>query len=149
MAFCGTCGTKVDEGINFCPSCGNAMTANAATQQKAAGQEQTASQAVTFDAKDIEANKLMAVLGYILFFIPLLAAKDSPYAKFHANQGLILFIAGVAVGIIGSIIPILGWFLILPFGSLIVGILGIVGIINAIGGKAKELPVIGKFKIIK
>ncbi len=155
MAFCGKCGTKVDEGVKFCPGCGNNMEAPAAEQtqaQQAAEPVNAPEQnniAPNFDAADIEANKLMAVLAYILFFIPLLAAKESPYAKFHTNQGLTLFLAGVAVSILGSIIPFLGWFLILPVGCVIVGVLGIIGIINAFGGKAKELPLIGKIKILK
>ncbi len=156
MAFCGNCGTKVDEGVKFCPGCGNAMATPAAEQQtqtqSPAVEKQATAQTqapAAFEAKDIENNKIMAVLAYILFLIPLLAAKESPYAKFHTNQGLILFIAGIAVSIVGSIIPLLGWFLILPVGGLIVGILGIMGIINALTGKAKELPVIGQFKLLK
>ncbi len=156
MAFCGNCGTKVDEGVKFCPGCGNAMAAPAVEQQaqtqSPAAEEQAGAQtqaSVAFEAKDVENNKIMAVLAYILFLIPLLAAKESPYAKFHTNQGLILFIAGIAVSVVGSIIPLIGWFLILPIGGLIVGILGIIGIINAFTGKAKELPIIGKFKILK
>ena len=33
MAYCGKCGTKVDEGVKFCPSCGNPMEAPAPEQQ--------------------------------------------------------------------------------------------------------------------
>ena len=156
MAFCGNCGTKVDEGVKFCPSCGNAMAAPAAEQQ-AQGQSSTEDKhtaaktqdPITFDAHDVEKNKGMAVLVYILFLIPLLAAKESPYARFHTNQGLILFIAGVAVSILGSIIPIVGWFLILPVGCGFFGVLGIMGIVNAFKGVAKPLPLVGKFKILK
>ncbi len=153
MAICGKCGTNVDEGIKFCPNCGNAMeaTATAAPGPQATEPEQAVEQTpvAAFDPADIEANKIMAVLAYILFLIPLLAAKESPYAKFHTNQGLLVFIASMIVTVVGSIIPILGWFIILPLGGLAVGIIGILGIINAITGKAKELPLIGKFKILK
>ncbi len=158
MAFCGNCGTKVEEGKKFCPECGTVIAAQTAQQpQTQAQQPQQTSQiklmgddtTSNFNAADIEANKIMAVLAYIIFLIPLLAAKESPFAKFHTNQGLILFIAGVAVTLVGAIIPFLGWFVILPLGCLAVGVLGIIGIINAIGGKAKELPLIGKFRIIK
>ena len=62
-------------------------------------------------------NKVMAILAYIIFFIPLLAAKESKFAMYHANQGLVLFLLAVAVSIVGTIIP-LGWFLILPIGSI-------------------------------
>ena len=105
------------------------------------------------DNKDVEANKAMAIIGYILpilFFIPLVTdAKNSTYAKFHANQQLILLLAAVAVNIVGTIIPILGWFIILPFGSLALIVIAIIGIINAAKGEMKKLPLIGGFSLIK
>ena len=108
----------------------------------------------------------MAVLSYIIFFIPLIvgAHKTSPYVKFHANQGTVLFIANLAFGIAYAIVfSILSAILLatLAFGlwaviSTILGLLWIVpavlailGIINAATGKCKELPIIGKFTIIK
>ncbi|HOI16174.1 MAG TPA: hypothetical protein PK036_07500 [Geobacteraceae bacterium] len=102
-----------------------------------------------YDREDVEKNKVMAVLAYILFLIPLLAAKESKFAMFHTNQGLVLFLAAVAVNIVGGIIPILGWFVILPLGNLLVFILAIMGIINAAKGEAKPLPLIGGIKILK
>lgn len=101
------------------------------------------------ESKDIENNKVYAILAYIIFFIPLLAAKDSNFAKYHANQGLILFITAVLVNIVGTIIPILGWLLILPLGNLAVVILAILGIITAAKGEKKPLPIIGQFEILK
>ncbi|MDN6162424.1 MAG: hypothetical protein L0I79_06595 [Atopostipes sp.] len=101
-----------------------------------------------YDAEDIEKNKTIAGLAYFIFFLPLLAAPDSEYAKFHANQGLLLFILAVGGHLILGMIPIIGWLLILPFGIFVL-ILGIMGLINGFGGKAKELPMIGKFQIIQ
>ena len=89
----------------------------------------------------------MGLLAYILFFIPLLAAKDSPFARYHANQGLVLFICGLISSVLW-IIPILGW-IIAPILSIVITVLAVIGIINALNGKAKELPIIGKFKILK
>ena len=53
--------------------------------------------------------KLFSILAYfgILWIVGLLAAKDDLFVKYHVNQGLILFILGVA-GAIVSVIPILG-----------------------------------------
>ena len=162
MAFCGKCGTKVDEGVKFCPSCGNPMEAPAPEQQaqtqQAQAQQSDLSAKVTnlnntaditeqFDKDDIEKNKVMGLLAYILFFIPLLAAKDSPFARYHANQGLVLFLAAILSSVI-LIIPILGW-IIAPILSIVITVLAVIGIINALNGKAKELPIIGKFKILK
>lgn len=123
-----------------------------------------------FDPQDIEKNKVYALLSYLgfLFIVPLLAAKDSPYARFHANQGIVLFITGIAVSTANTIIaillsifmniPAMGWVfgIILALINLTASIVGILlfilmimGIINAAKGDAKELPVIGKFVIIK
>lgn len=106
-----------------------------------------------FDPQDIESNKGMAALSYvgILFIVPLLAAKESEYAKFHANQGLVFFIASIIVSIasgILSIIPFIGG--IFSFSAWILVLAGfIMGLVNALQGQAKELPIIGQFEIIK
>ncbi len=102
---------------------------------------------------DAEKNKAMAIVGYIipiLFFIPLVSeAKNSPFAKFHANQQLNLLLAVIAVNVVGTIIPILGWFIILPLGTILIFVLAIMGIINGAKGEMKKLPIIGGFELIK
>ena len=52
-----------------------------------------------FDPTDIQNNKAMGILSYIglLVLIPIFAAKDSKFARFHANQGLVLVIAQAIV----------------------------------------------------
>ena len=40
---------------------------------------------------------LLVFLGMLIFFIPILAAKDSAFGKFHANQGLVLLIGAIIV----------------------------------------------------
>lgn len=101
------------------------------------------------DNKDVEQNKVFGVLAYIgiLFLVPLLAAPKSKFAKFHANQGCVLFIAGVVLSFIW-VIPILGW-IIGFFGGIFVLVLAIMGIINALNGEMKKLPLIGDIEIIK
>ena len=102
----------------------------------------------------------MAILAYfgILVVIPIFAAKESKFARFHANQGLVLFIASVAywimLEIIKSIIVSISTGLllittILGLTYLVFLVLGIMGIVNAATGKAKELPIIGKFSLLK
>jgi len=120
----------------------------------------TADETAQYDPKDIEANKVMALLAYlgILVLVPLLAAKDSKYARFHANQGLVLCIAaiiyGVAYSILSGIILAISWRLY--FVVSLIGLVGVVfvvlcviGIINALNGRAKELPIIGKYRLLK
>ena len=174
MAFCGKCGAQVNEGVKFCPSCGASteIPKEETTQQtqqtgqqtdfsaKIAGLNNTADNTAQFDAQDIQNNKAMAILAYIgiLVLIPLFAAKESKFARYHTNQGLVLCIAeiayGIVYGILSSIILAISWrlyFLVSIIGlvSLVFLVLLVIGIINAANGKAKELPVIGKFKILK
>ena len=100
------------------------------------------------DQADINSNKVMAILAYIgiLFLIPLFAAKDSKFARFHTNQGIILFIVAIISYIIGRI-PVIGF--VGTILSCLCSIFAIIGIIYAAQGKAKELPLIGKYKILK
>lgn len=100
-----------------------------------------------FSAEDIEKNKTMAGLAYFIFFLPLIVCPDSAYAKFHANQGLILLIVALGGGFILGV-TVIGTILI-PLLSLAVFVFQIMGLINGLQGKAKELPIIGKYRIIK
>lgn len=113
-----------------------------------------------FSQQDINSNKVMAILAYlgILVLVPIFAAKDSKFARFHANQGLVLFLAEVAfyivLTIVSAIILAISWKLyfiitILSLVWIVFLVLAIIGIINAANGKAKELPVIGKFTLLK
>lgn len=101
-----------------------------------------------FDQEDIEKNKTMAGLAYLIFFLPLIACPESRYGKFHANQALLLLIVSIAGNIVLGIIPIIGWIL-MPLFLIAVCVFGIMGLINGFGGKAKRLPLFGKFTIIK
>ncbi len=89
-------------------------------------------------------NMGMAIVAYIIFFIPLLTdAKNDPFVKYHVKQGLVLFIAWVITGIIGYI-PVLGW-IAAPLLSLALLILLVIGILSAARGEQKPLPIIRKY----
>ena len=105
-------------------------------------------ESASFDPADIEKNKVIAGLSYILFFLPLIACPDSKFGRFHANQALLLLILAIAGNIILTIIPVFGWIL-LPFFGILVFVLFLIGLINGLSGKAKELPVIGKYRLLK
>ena len=153
MLTCKQCGTQVEDGVTNCTNCGAPIEAPVQQSQPIDLSEKfnefnnTADTTSEYDAQDIEKNKVMAVLAYILFFIPLLAAKDSKFARFHTNQGLVLFLGGIIASVV-AVIPVIGW-IIAPIAGLVITVLAIIGILNALNGKAKELPVIGKFKILK
>lgn len=149
MAFCNKCGQQIDDNVQTCPNCGapNGVAGNA--QNFVNNFTNTADSTAQFDPQDIQNNKVMALLAYLgfLFLIPLLAAPNSRFARYHANQGLVLFILEAISSAI-SFIPFVGWII----GG-ILGIFGlvltIIGIVNAANGQAKQLPIIGGITILK
>ena len=123
-----------------------------------------------YTQKDKDENKGMAILSYILPFIPYFTKKDSKWVEYHSKQGMNLLIVGIAYsviyGILTSVIKVTTtdymWgipytytrtpvWLTLPLNLLSLGItiLAIMGIVNVCKGVAKELPLVGKLKIFK
>ncbi len=171
MAICTKCNITVEDNVKFCPACGSPIeeqpqeTAAPAPEKndfssKVAALNDTADTTAEFEASDIEQNKIFAVLGYLswLVLVPIFAAPKSKFARFHANQGLVLAITEVAwwivTAILGIILSAISWRLgfistILGLVNIVFVILAILGIVNAANGKAKELPIVGKFKILK
>lgn len=86
-------------------------------------------------------DKLYGILSYlgILWLVGLLAGKTE-FAKFHANQGFVLWLASLVCGVV----PFLGWAC-----EVAVLVFMIMGIINVVNGEMKELPLIGKLRILK
>ncbi|MCL1838508.1 MAG: DUF4870 domain-containing protein [Propionibacteriaceae bacterium] len=113
-------------------------------------------------AQDIQQNKMYAILAYlgILWLVSFLAGpKNSPFLKFHLNQGLVLHICGIggyiAAVILSAILTAISWTL-LTVGSLIMAAVGIaylvfaiMGIVNANQGKMTPLPLIGGWTLLK
>ena len=138
MAFCEQCGVSLNDGAKFCHACGAATTGEA----------------------DVRENRAMAVIAYVpfLFLLPLLTGdhKRSPFVLFHTNQGAVLTVAFVAAWILitffPAVVPIIGViiaFILSPIIGIGWLVLFILGVINAINGTHKRLPLIGAFTIIK
>lgn len=147
MKTCNFCGASVPDEGKVCPICKRSLE---------------------FEAEDINKNKLMAILSYFgpLVFVPILSAPKSKYARFHANQGLCLlildaiyyilntlsgFIKVTQRGMYGFTYKVTPWYVsvVLIAIAVFVSVLAIIGIVNAATGKAKKLPLIGNFKILK
>lgn len=89
-------------------------------------------------------NTTMAFLAYIIFFIPLLTdSKNDPFVKFHVKQSLGLLLIWVAVSVLVRLLWIL-W-TVMPILQLALFILWVLGVINALQGKQKALPLIGEY----
>lgn len=116
-------------------------------------------EALEVDIEDAEKNKMFGVIAYLpfLWLVPLLAAPRSPFAKYHANQGLTLFILELIVYIVLRILEAFLNFVNLGFVQSIVGSLCylviismiILGLVNSAQGKCVPLPVIGGIKLLK
>jgi len=91
---------------------------------------------------ETQEGRMAAILSYIPFlcFIPLLNMKDNQEARFHARQGVLLFL----IEMVAIIFLIDGISDFIFKGILLVAIaLSAVGIYFAVQGKNYKLPVIG------
>lgn len=166
--ICSQCGAPIEEGATRCKYCKTLLTEAEPTPVKTAepvnpvplskpDKEPTPMVNISNNQpiraqSDAEANKVQAVLAYLgfLVFIPLFAAKDSRFARFHTNQGLVLFLAQIVLGIVQRAlfgIPMMG--AILSIVSLVLLVFAVMGIISAVQGEEKPLPLIGEIRLLK
>lgn len=102
---------------------------------------------IEFTPEEIESGKVMAFVAYLIFFVPLLTdeSRKNKFVMFHTEQAIVLVICniiGFLAGTIGSFIIIGAVFYLI---NLFCFILLILGIVNALNGRAEPLPVIGQF----
>ncbi|MBU0707971.1 hypothetical protein KKG41_06395 [Patescibacteria group bacterium] len=88
------------------------------------------------NTKHSQDDKLFGALSYlwVLSVVMYVIKKDNEYVKFHARQGLVLFIASVIIWFI----PFFNWLL-----NIVVLIIVIIGFVKAIAGERWEIPVVG------
>lgn len=108
-----------------------------------------------------QTKKGMAILAYfgILVLIPLLTAKQDPFARYHTNQGLVLFLVSVISSVLSNVLTTLLIDISSTAVLIISGIFGIlalvwfvfsiIGIVHAAKGQTKPLPLIGGIKLLK
>lgn len=100
--------------------------------------------------EEAEAGKTMAIIAYFVFFVPLIVeeAKKNKFAMYHTEQAIVLLILNLIVNIIGVVTCGFGYILFIAVIAYY-----IIGIINAVKGEAKPLPLIGqygeKFNLVK
>ncbi|NCC77537.1 MAG: zinc-ribbon domain-containing protein [Clostridia bacterium] len=143
---CSKCGKEIADDATFCNYCGEKVGASKNTQW-ASFNAQTSSSTEAYATEDIQANKVWAGLAYFLFFLPLIICPESRFARYHANQGLVLLIVSALGSIVLAIIPIIGWILSPIFGIAVL-VLAIMGLVNGLNGQAKQLPLIGKWQVL-
>lgn len=149
MKVCQNCNITHPDGVNVCPQCnGPLIYVNPQPQGMANPADHTAE----FDRADVSANKVLAMIPYLIgwfgILITLLAAGTSPYAGFHVRQALKIQICVTLVAIVGSIIPILGWLAIGVVG-IIALVINIICFFSVCKGEAKEPPIVSNLAFLK
>lgn len=167
MAFCKFCGGQVPEGAHNCPNCGAEINGSAPNSAQANTQQSSgfmgADTSGEFDMNDLSSNQWCWALAYlwILFFLPLVVYPNSRVGRFHANQGLLLFIFTTACEFVAGLLGLFGGIPVIgAIFSILAGFIGwaagvihiaafIYALVNILNNKAVELPLIGKFRLIK
>mgnify|MGYP003377429074 CR=1 FL=1 len=96
------------------------------------------------DKKTTDIVAYLTVIGLIIAFV----AGDKEASKFHLNQSLVIWLVSTVVGLVVGWVPLIGWLV-----SFVVGIFctvcWVIGIISAIQGTEKSVPLIGQIKLLK
>lgn len=163
MAYCTVCGTELDEN-GICPRCAALAdeAEDAGRVDRVVDRFQNANdETEDYDPADIEENKIFAVLSYlgILILVPIICRPASKFARFHISEAVDLIIFNFLYIVVATIVTLLCFKVGNALGILILGIFlvvftisfvfWIIGISNAARGWAKEIPMIGKHKIMK
>jgi uncharacterized membrane protein len=94
-------------------------------------------------------NVLMGILAYLgpLVIVSYIVAREDPFVKFHIKQGLVLFVIEVGLWILSGFFWMLFYqfWMIWQIVNIALFILAILGIVNAVQGNEKELPLVGSF----
>lgn len=95
--------------------------------------------------KTVAIISYLTIIGFIIAIV-MHGSKKTQLGKFHLRQNLGLIVVGVGLMIVNFIlafIPIIGWLLsmVLSIGLLV---LWVMGLISALNGQTKPLPVVGE-----
>ncbi|MFA6253290.1 MAG: hypothetical protein WCV69_03640 [Patescibacteria group bacterium] len=93
---------------------------------------------IQINKHDVEEHKVSAAMSYvgILCLFPLMFKRHSPYAHFHAKQGLLLFLLEI---VCAAFFPLLWPVFILAI------YFAVRGISQTLHGKYWRLPILGRF----
>lgn len=154
MKICPCCTAQLEDEAQFCRNCGAVQPDAEALFIREVPMEDLFDHTKEFEEKDIAENKLPAMIGYLLglvgVVITLLAAKDSPYARFHVRQVLKFTVAETLLAIAALA---LAWTFIVPVAAgIAVAVLLVIRFISFIQvckGKAVEPAIIRSIGFLK
>ena len=131
MPYCSACGKEFAAGLATCPACAKATPGTSpATNVQGAGLT----------------DNLAGLLAYLfipaIIFLVMEPYNRNSFVRFHSFQALFLGLASIVGHIALGLIPVVGW-IILPFFSLLVFIVAVIGAIQAFKGNRWHIPVLG------
>lgn len=151
------------------PSQDEKITQDSADSQVNQQPEENVEQGEEITETEIKEGRNMALLSYIVPIIPYFyKEKDNKFVKFHARQGMNLFLVliiytvvynilttAIKVGQImnrgGVVIRMTPWWVTFPLSIVgcVLAVMDIMGIVQVLNGEAQELPIIKDLKIFK
>ena len=88
-----------------------------------------------------QATDIVAYLSWPGLLIAFFAG-DRYASRFHLNQSLVIWLAATLISVTAKWLPLFGW-LVGLVGGLFCALCWFIGIINAIQGIEKEVPLLG------
>lgn len=180
--FCNNCGSKIENKFKFCPKCGIKLKVEKENKNisikkvKLNKDEDKNVKVVKSERRKIDNvssnEKLLSILSYlgVLSLIPYFCCDKSKFVKYHATQGLNLFLVNIIYfivyyllslikitkkvvtfnGLVGTkrVTPFMIRFPLTTFG-VVLCVISIMGIIYVCLGEKKDLPLVKSIKIIK
>lgn len=139
-----------DDGVRFriCPECGNKVFMESKCSK--CGK-------VSRMLKDEPLVRIVAALGYLIFFLPLVLKPKSDFARFHANQGLVFLLSFILIGVFHFVMLFASFFVFIlwamaPFVTIGILILNIgaalVNIVFTLRGRYERMPFYGHIQLI-
>lgn len=89
----------------------------------------------------------ISAMAYLVPFLPFIVCWQEPFAKFHLNQALVLWIFAGTLYLVFGFIPVINLVALAIILTLHIVYIA-AGISSAVRGKAKKLPLIGGIKLI-
>ena len=103
------------------------------------------------DGQQTGREKTLSAIGYFgfFFFLPLVLCPKSEFARFHANQALVLFLLKIALGIATNLLGMYMGYGLFSLANIATTALIAYGAVTAAGGKMTPMPLVGGLQLIK